>query len=110
MAYGVFALVGFLSQIVVGVESRLLPMVAWLWSHADGEFRSAPPPMHGLASRPLAVAVLVLWTSGVPLLAGGLALDRSALLGAGAAGLCLAVVLNALGAGVVLTRSRRRTG
>ena len=110
MAYGVFALVGFLSQIVVGVESRLLPMVAWLWSHADGQFRSTPPPLHGLSSRPLAVAVLVLWTSGVPLLAAGLALDRSALLGAGAAGLCLAVVFNAWGAGVVLGRSRRRVG
>ena len=35
MAYGVFGLVGFLSQIVVGVEARVLPLFGWLWGFAD---------------------------------------------------------------------------
>jgi hypothetical protein len=91
MAYGVFALVGFLSQIVLGVEGRLLPMAAWLWSHADGGFRALPPPLHGLASRPL-----------------GLAGDRPPLLAGGAAALGTAIVGNAVNAGLVLARSRRR--
>ena len=32
MAYGVFGLVGFLAQIVVGMEGRLLPIFAWYWA------------------------------------------------------------------------------
>jgi hypothetical protein len=108
MAYGVFALVGFLAQIVIGVESRLLPMVAWLWSHADGGFTAMPPPLHGLSPRSLRIAGLVLWTAGVPLLCAGFSLDRPFYFGAGAATLCLAVVLNAAAAVVVLVRSARR--
>ncbi len=108
MAYGVFALVGFLSQIVVGVESRLLPMVAWLWSHAEGGYTVAPPPLQGLSSRPLRIAVFTLWTAGVPLLAAGFALDRPLYFGAGASTLSLAVVLNAAAVVVVLVRSGRR--
>src|SRR5262249_3321644 len=33
-AYGVFGLVGFLAQMVVAMETRLLPMVAWFWTYA----------------------------------------------------------------------------
>jgi len=32
MAYGVFGLVGFLAQMVVGMEGRLLPIFAWYWA------------------------------------------------------------------------------
>lgn len=42
------------------------------------------------------------------MLAAGLALDRPALTRAGAGSLCLAVAGNALNAGAVLARSRRR--
>jgi hypothetical protein len=108
VVYGVCALVGFLSQIVLGVEGRLLPMAAWLWSHADGGFRALPPPLHGLASRPVGLAVFALWTAGVPMLAAGFATDRPHLLGAGAVALGAAVVGNAANAALVLVRSRRR--
>src|SRR5262249_37318008 len=108
MAYGVFALVGFLSQIVLGVEARLLPMAAWLWSNADGGFRATPPPMHGLASRGLALCSFALWTAGVPMLAVGLAGDRPHVLAAGATALGAAAVGNAVNAVVVLVRSHRR--
>lgn len=56
MAYGVFGLVGFLSQVVVGVEGRLLPLAAWLWSYAGGGFKEAPPSLHRTPVRPLQVA------------------------------------------------------
>jgi hypothetical protein len=107
-AYGVFALVGFLSQIVLGVEARLLPMAAWLWSHADGGFRALPPPLHGLPSRGLAFVVFTLWTAGVPMVAAGLAGDRPRLLFAGSTALGAAVLGNAVNVGLVLLRSRRR--
>lgn len=108
MAYGVFGLVGFLAQIVVGVEGRLLPLAAWLWSYAGGGFKETPPSLHRTPVRPLQVAGLALWTAGVPMLAAGLALDGPALTRTGAGSLCLAVAGNALNAAVVLARSRRR--
>src|SRR5436305_4029402 len=43
MAYGVFALVGFLAQMIVGVNARLLPIFAWLASYG-GRLLDAPPP------------------------------------------------------------------
>jgi hypothetical protein len=52
--------------------------------------------------------VLTLWTAGVPALAGGLALDRSAVFSAGGEALGAAVVLSAANAAIVLARSRRR--
>ncbi|HEY7515208.1 MAG TPA: hypothetical protein VIC87_12050, partial [Vicinamibacteria bacterium] len=58
--------------------------------------------------RPLRMAVFVLWTAGVPLLAAGFSLDRPFSFGAGASVLCVAVVLNAAAAVVVLVRSARR--
>jgi hypothetical protein len=54
------------------------------------------------------MAVFVLWTAGVPLLAAGFSLDRPFSFGAGASVLCVAVVLNAAAAVVVLVRSARR--
>ena len=108
MAYGVFGLVGFLSQVVVGVESRLLPLVAWLWSYAGGGYAATPPSLHHTPVRPLQAAGLLLWTVGVPLLAAGLALDQPAFTRAGAGALALAVAGNAANATVVLARSRRR--
>ena len=39
MAYGVFGLVGFLAQMVVGMEGRLLPIFAWYWAYANTGYR-----------------------------------------------------------------------
>src|SRR5262249_31708826 len=33
-AYGVFGLLGFLGQMIVAMEARLLPMAAWYWGYA----------------------------------------------------------------------------
>jgi hypothetical protein len=35
MAYGVFGLVGFLAQVIVGMAGRLLPIFAWYWAYAN---------------------------------------------------------------------------
>jgi hypothetical protein len=108
LAYGVFGLVGFLAQIVIGIESRLLPLAAWLWSYAGGGYREAPPSLYRTPLRSLQWAGLALWTAGVPLLAAGLARDHERAIRAGAGLLSLAVVGNAVNAAVVLARSRRR--
>lgn len=110
LAYGVFGLVGFLGQIVIGIESRLLPLVAWLWSFAGGGYQGAPPSLYRTPLLSLQWANLALWTAAVPLLATGLARDHERATRAGAGLLFLAVVGNAVNVGIVLARSRRRAG
>ena len=66
-AYGVLALVGFLSQMIVGMEARLLPMYAWLQAYAGSGYRTLPPSPHAMPRRGLQRIVLAL--IGVPALA-----------------------------------------
>jgi hypothetical protein len=106
--YGVFALLGFFSQLVIGVEARLLPLAAWLQGFASGGYRELPASVHGAWPQIAGAATFALWTAGVPSLAFGLALDRSAWTSAGAAALALAVaVVASFGArGLVRLRTR----
>src|SRR6185369_6327338 len=98
LVYGVFGLVGFLAQMVVGVSLRLLPLYTWLRAQEKTGFpANQPPSPHALPARPPQAAGLALWTVGVPLLAAGFALDRPVLVSAGAAALFAAVVLGAIG-------------
>ncbi len=75
MAYGVFGLVGFLAQIVVGMEGRLLPIFAWYWAYANTGYKGPVPSQHEMPWRNGQELVFVLWLFGVPALAGGLAFD-----------------------------------
>jgi hypothetical protein len=89
MAYGVFGLVGFLAQMIAGVEMRLLPMFAF----AESLARSGQPPSpHDMPLRPLQGVSFAAWTAGVPLLAWGLASDREGAVVAGASALLLGTV------------------
>ena len=38
IVYGVLGLLGFLSQMVVGMSARLLPMFAWMHGHAGSGY------------------------------------------------------------------------
>ncbi len=104
LAYGVLGLVGFLSQIVVGVFGRILPLFAWLWGFSDRAYAESPPSLHRAPARSLQGLVFALWTTGVPLLAAGLAADRPAVVSAGAGSLFVAVCAGLANAVVVLTR------
>ena len=84
MAYGVFGLVGFLAQMVVGMESRLLPVFAWYWAYANTSDKGPVPSPHEMAWRYGQELVFLLWLFGVPALAGGLALDAVPFVRAGA--------------------------
>jgi len=104
MAYGVLGLVGFLAQIVVGVEARILPLFGWLWGFADRGHVETPPSLHAVPVRTLQALTFYLWTAGVPLLAGGLALDQAAHVSAGAGGLFVAVLASLANITTVLAR------
>ena len=51
MVYGVFGLVGFLSQMVVAMEGRLLPVFAWYWAYANSGYRGPVSSPHDMAWR-----------------------------------------------------------
>jgi hypothetical protein len=93
--YGVTGLIGFLGQVVVGIQGRLLPLHGW---YRAFESRGAKPPRqsaHTIGSRLLAAWVLGTWAPGVPLLATGLAWGLEPAIAAGALSLLAGVVLNA---------------
>jgi hypothetical protein len=104
MAYGTFALVGFLSQMIIGVAARLLPLYAWLWGFADRGHKELPPSQYGALSPTAQWLVLLVWSAGVPALAAGLALDRLVLVSAASATLAGSVVLSAANLALALLR------
>jgi hypothetical protein len=100
-AYGAVGLGGFLTQIVVAMEGRLLPIFAWYWAFARSGGAPVPSP-HVMPWRPGQLGVWLLWQIGVPSLACGMALDVAAWVRAGAWALLAATILNALQAAHVL--------
>ncbi|MFP5286348.1 MAG: hypothetical protein ACLGI9_11475 [Thermoanaerobaculia bacterium] len=107
LVYGVLGLIGFLAQMVIGVNARLLPLFSWLTAYAGDAFRTVPPSPHAMPSRTLQGWTLGLWSTGVPLLAAGLALDRTAWLASAGWALLAAVVLDGIGAVRVALRGGR---
>jgi hypothetical protein len=103
-AYGVLGLVGFLSQMVVGIFGRVLPLFAWLWGFSDRSYSERPPSLHRVTDRSLQGLGFVLWATGVPWLAVGLVSDRAALVSGAAWALLLAVVTGLANAVIVLLR------
>jgi hypothetical protein len=92
--YGTAGLLGFLAQIVVGIQGRLLPLFAWFRVMESANMQPPSRSVHSLASPGLARAILLAWAAGVPLLAIGLATARVPMIGAGSAVLLGAVGLN----------------
>jgi hypothetical protein len=94
MTYGVFGLVGFLAQLVVGMEGRLLPLFAWYWAYANTNFKGPVPSPHEMSSHGTRELVFVLWLFAIPSLAGGLAFHAIPFVRAAALSLLVATVLD----------------
>jgi hypothetical protein len=101
--YGIAGLVGFLAQIVVGIQGRLLPLYGWYRMMEAGGMRPPARSAHTLASHGLARSILVAWTLGVPLLVVGLTSDTHAIVGLGSLALLAGVALNAAQAITIAT-------
>ncbi len=104
--YGVCGLIGFLSQMIVGVSARLLPIFARL---VAGDWSATPPTPHELPDRRLQALTFVLWTLGIPVLATGFWLDRPAIVGAGGWLLLAAVIASAASQWVLIRAVSRLT-
>jgi len=102
MAYGVFGLIGFLAQMVVGMEGRVLPIFAWYWAYANTGYKGPVPSQHDLAWRGGQQIVFVLSLFGVPVLAGGLAFDAVPFVRAAARALFAAALLDTLNVARIL--------
>jgi hypothetical protein len=107
-AYGVLGILGFLAQMVVAMEARLLPTATWFWTYRASEYREAPPSPHTMRDRMLQTIVFAGWTVGVPLLAAGMYLESSRLVGIGAWALVAGVSIAALDTVFVIALSFRR--
>ena len=103
IVYGVFGLVGFLAQIVVGFGLHMLPTAAAYWAlERRGRAAIGSPPA---ADERLRAAIYLGWLAGVPLLSAGFFFYAPAVLAAGAWVLFCAVVLAALDSALVVRRS-----
>src|SRR5947209_5626538 len=56
-AYGVFGLIGFLGQMVVAMEVRLVPMATWFWLYARSGYRVEPRSPYAMRDRSLQTVV-----------------------------------------------------
>ena len=93
--YGTLGLVGFLSQVVIGIQGRLLPLHGWYRAFQAAGLVQPARSAHSLGSPALAAAVFATWTAGVPALAIGFAGSTAWLVSAGSGLLLAGVVLNA---------------
>jgi hypothetical protein len=101
--YGVAGLVGFLAQIVVGMQGRLVPLYAW-YRAMDAKGAAPETGANALPSAAFARPIFLMWTAAVPLLAWGLAFQNQATIRIAALLLCVAL---ALGGGYLVNMLRK---
>ena len=104
--YGVAGLVGFLAQMVVGIQGRLLPMYAWYRALAIGKGAVPARAANELPSASFARAIFWSWAVGVPALAWGLAHQQQPLIVIGAAALLAGVAASSAYIAHMLTKAR----
>jgi hypothetical protein len=106
-AYGVLGLVGFLAQMVVAMETTLLPMVSWFWAYAGSGYRVAPQSPRVMRDRSLQTIVFAGWTIGVPALTMGMFWESPMLVAVGAWSLLVGVSIAALDSIFVIVQAIR---
>jgi hypothetical protein len=95
LAYGVFGLIGFLAQMVAGMQIRLLPLLAWFTAARRVSTPDLIPSMTVMSRYRLAGPAWILWLWGVPAVAAGFFFNAIPLLAAGALALEIAVLAGA---------------
>jgi hypothetical protein len=106
-AYGVLGLVGFLAQMVVAMEARLLPIVTWFWAYERSGYRNPPSSPHTMRDRSLQAMVFVGWSVAIPGLAVGMALESARLVAIGAWALFVGVAIGTVDNAFVIAHALR---
>ena len=108
--YGTAGLIGFLAQVIAGMQGRLLPMHAW-YAAFDAAGRKPPArSAHVLASPRLARLNLYCWTIGVPTLALGFTRVAPSMIRIASVVLLAGVVLGATQALHIVRTARADSG
>jgi hypothetical protein len=94
--YGTIGLVGFLAQMVTGVQGRIVPWYAWYRAQAAAGGTTPAVAANALPSAAYARLVFFCWLAAVPLLAIGLPINEPSLVRLGALALFVGVVTGAL--------------
>jgi hypothetical protein len=104
LVYGVFGLVGFLAQAILGFELHVLPTVSAYWAlqRSGATAIGLRPKTNEL----LRSAIYSAWLAGIPALGAGLFFDVPMVLAAGGWLLFGAVVLAAIDAAIVVFPAR----
>lgn len=84
LAYGVFGLLGFLAQMIVAMQVRLIPLFAWYSGYSASGFQTPPPSPWTMRDRVMLTLTFAAWTIAVPAIGLGLAFEQVGLLAAGA--------------------------
>jgi hypothetical protein len=106
-AYGVFGIVGFLAQMVLGMQARILPMFVAYHANLNAACDARPTTPSEMGSRTLPGAIFYLWFAGVPLLAAGMFLGSAAAVAAAGWMLLAASTVGAVNAAGVLRHAFR---
>lgn len=93
--YGVAGLLGFVGQIIVGIQGRLVPLYAYYRVMSALGGRAPRRSANELPTPRFARPIFVLWTAGVPALAWGLAAGSPLLVRASSLVLLAGVVVGA---------------
>jgi hypothetical protein len=105
--YGTAGLIGFLAQVIVGMQGRLLPMHAWYGAFEAAGYKPPPRSAHSLVHTGLGRAIFFAWTVGVPVLAFGLARAVPVLIAAACAVLFAGTVIGGVQTARLATTARR---
>lgn len=105
--YGAAGLLGFVSQMVVGIQGRLFPLQAWFRAMVQKEGEPPARSSHALVDWRLALTVFLSWLAGLPLLIAGMAGQRAHLVATGAALLLGGTLANAWHGCIMIARARR---
>lgn len=106
-AYGVFGIVGFLAQMVLGMQARILPMFAAYHANLMATCDAPPATPREMGSRKMLGAIFYLWLAGVPLLAAGMFLGSAVAVAAAGWMLLVASTLGAVNTAGVLRHAFR---
>jgi hypothetical protein len=108
-AYGAAGILGFATQMVSGIQGRLLPLFAWYRALEirDGELPERS--VHRLIVPPVARAILLFWLAGLPLFTAGLMMEDGRAIATGSAALLCATCLSAAHGVLIMQRAKMRS-
>jgi hypothetical protein len=105
-AYAATGILGFVAQMVAGIQGRLIPLWAWYRALEERDGDLPRQSVHRLIAPRLAFAIFLAWLVGLPILTVGLVTQHEWSIATGSAGLLVAVLMSAVHGAVIIRRAR----